>query len=125
VIIGLMLTTFGSVVLPIVGWLVGIVLICASDLVRRGHKVLAIMVFPLGMLPALQVASVPLDTSGTPSYCRDQRFLSPAPSPCDVHVVGATQWARVLQWAFILLSAVGPLVVAWVIGRDLGRSRDR
>ena len=65
--------TLGSAVLPLVGWVVGVVLLWTSDRWGAGEKVLGTLVWPLGYAGVLVVLSLPAQScfsaDGGPETC--------------------------------------------------------
>jgi hypothetical protein len=103
--------TAGSLI-PVGGWLVGLVLLWRSQLWQRSEKILATLIFPGGPALALVGASALMGLA-TSSQC-----LNPHGSPA---CAGFTQ-APVLSVALLLIALIAPVVVAIVL---LNRARSR
>jgi hypothetical protein len=103
--------TAGSLI-PVFGWLTGVVLLWSSGLWRRSEKILATLIFPGG--PALaSVGAFAIMGLATSSDC-----LTPDGSP---PCAGFTR-APVLSVALLLIALTAPVVVAIVL---LNRARRR
>jgi hypothetical protein len=103
--------TAGSLI-PVFGWLTGVVLLWYSGLWTRSEKILATLVFPGGPALALVGASALMGLA-TSSQC-----LTPDGSP---PCAGFTQ-APVLSVALLLVALTAPVVVAIVL---INRARRR
>jgi len=103
--------TAGSL-LPVFGWLIGLVLLWSSGLWRRSEKILATLIFPGGPALALVGASALIGLA-TSSQC-----LTPHGSPA----CAAFTQAPVLSVALLLIALTAPVVVAIVL---LNRARSR
>jgi uncharacterized membrane protein len=113
-IVALVLLTAGSLVLPVIGWLIGIVLVWCSAIWETRHKVLATLLCPLGFLPAFYVLF----------------FATGVEKVCDgidggiEHCVTTHQpslLTYVVAYGLLALSVVGPFVTVAVLGRRLRR----
>lgn len=102
--------TLGSAVLPLVGWVVGVVLLWTSDRWGAGEKVLGTLVWPLGYAGVLVVLGLPTQScfsaDGGPETCTGGTLPAWLGTPSIVLVVAA------------------PLVVgAWLLHRARRRGR--
>ena len=99
----------GSLVLPVVGWVVGVVLVCASPTFRRSDCVLALVAPPLGLFwPVHLLGSVGQSCGETFEIEPDGRERLIA-STCDTGW-GATEAA----WSVLLLVLVAAAVCTTV-----------
>jgi uncharacterized membrane protein len=112
-IVALVLLTAGSLVLPVVGWLVGIVLVWCSAVWETRHKVLATLLFPFGFVPAIYVLFA---TGGIEEACDTIDGVE--------HCIVTSQpstLAYVVAWTVLILSVLGPIVTTAVLGARLRR----
>lgn len=119
--------TVGSILLPVIGWLVGVVLMWSSDCWRTREKVLGTVLVPggIGVFGILGVfgffgASVEVCSSDVSVVNLDGSTspVSPATSTCD----SAGSWTDVLAPTALILFAVASIVVP-IILLHLARSR--
>lgn len=116
--------TAGSLI-PIFGWLIGVILLWSSGLWRRSEKVLATLIFPGG--PGLALFGLPVlrmwvDLSGPVCPARgvtSSGQVLPAVGAC---TSSGSALAPVLWIALVLFVLAAPLVVAIVL---LSRARSR
>ena len=100
--------TLGSVVLPLLGWIVGVVLLWTSDRWRVGEKLLGTLVWPGGYSTVLLVGTLPTQScfsvDGGPETCTGSTLPG---------------WSGV---PLLVVLVVAPLVVgAFLLRRALGR----
>lgn len=98
---------FGTFLLPLVGWVVGVVLVCLSRLWRTGEKVVAILL-PLATVVILGGVAAAGWSSG--QSAGDGSVVSPA----GVHLT----WILLVTVAFLVIPATG----LWLLWRIRGRS---
>lgn len=109
--LALFFVSIGSLVVPIAGWMLGVVLVWASGIWRTWQKVLASLLFPLGWAGTFFISDL----------------MSAGPKPCEV--VGRTttctytRWEDPLWLTFLALSVLGPVVTTWVLAVALHRHR--
>jgi hypothetical protein len=113
--VALLLTTLGSVVVPVLGWGAGMVLVWGSSAWRTWHKVLATLLFPLGTYPAFFVLTHPARVTAK-CFTDTAGSFAPCPPVQSRPVAGAFA-----AYAVLFLSAVGPFVSAVVLARALPR----
>jgi uncharacterized membrane protein len=102
----------GSLLLPIIGWLVGVVLLWASSIWTTKDKLIATLIVPGGLLFA---AFLPLSPAMTCSQIfEDGRLVE---NTCSGGL-GADLWMAV--W---IISIIGPIAVGIYLGRRLRRTR--
>jgi uncharacterized membrane protein len=119
-IVALLFVTAGSVLVPVVGWLIGIALVYTSRIWRTREKVLATVLFPLGFLPVgfmlFFTGSVQRKCFGTTVHPIGSNTATVVSERC---TGGPSALAIGLSVTVLVLSAVGPLVSAAVLGRRL------
>jgi hypothetical protein len=102
------LLLIGGIVLPFVGWVVGVVLLWASSRWRISDKVLGTLVWPGGLgalLAVLLLAAVP--TQECSAYGNGTRFHSSCSGPA------LPTWLGITIFVVLLLAAiVRPILVA-------------
>jgi hypothetical protein len=102
----------GSVLLPIIGWLVGVILLWSSSTWTTRDKLIGTLILPGGLLFA---AFLPLSPAMTCSQTFvDNRLVNDTCSGG----LGATLWTVI--WIF---SIVGPIASSIYLGRRLRRTR--
>jgi uncharacterized membrane protein len=139
--------TAGSLI-PIVGWLIGVMLLWSSGLWRRSEKILATLIFPGG--PGLVLVGAGLASSITtsetvcsgavgvgvrvfptavasggqniPSAVASSGQMIPAAEACTSSALASSALAPVLWIGLLLLVLIAPVVVAIVL---LNRARSR
>lgn len=93
------LISLGSLLLPVAGWVAGIVMVWMSEIWTRRHKVLATLVLPCGFLGSIiWVETVARATSSTAAY--------------------------VLQLVLVAVVVLAPFVTTLVLLVALGRHRE-
>lgn len=107
--------SFGGIVLPFLGWVVGAVLVCLSTLWRTGEKAVAILV-PLiaSSLSALVAFSFWSITTVTVSSGTGDEAVNPL-MPAWYDLI----WTGLSLLGFLLIPASGP----WLLWRMRGRSK--
>lgn len=113
-LVAVLLLTVGSVLLPVLGWLVGVTLLWASSRWTSREKLLGTLVLPGGLLPAAALLTVPTSScSGVSSTGPDGRTV--VSSGCDSWLPPVP-----LGLGALLVMVVAPLVVAAVLWRRAG-----
>jgi len=110
----------GGVVLPVAGWLIGVVLLWLSKCWSARDKLIATLVVPGGLLPAIYLA-----LSGvTTEVCRTRSVTSAQGARTTVSQVctgGMSTGGRVAAIAFELFLILAPIATAVYLGRRLQR----
>jgi hypothetical protein len=112
--------TVGSLI-PVVGWLVGVILLWSSGLWRRSEKLLGTLIFPGGpglalTLGALPMAMLPVQTCTTPASTISGQTIT------SQEVCTGTSLLGIVGIAILLILLIAPVVVAVVL---LKRARGR
>lgn len=129
----IVLLLIGGIVIPVLGWLIGAVLLWTSTAWRAKDKLIATLFVPGGLLTPLLLLAVPVSTGG----CLTQTAVGPVPvhspsagglsgrSTAVVHTCttgsGHGAGATVLTIAVLIITVAGPLFSAWWLTRHAGR----
>lgn len=108
------LVSFGSLLVPVVGWLVGIVLVFASSIWQRRHKAMAALLVPFGWLPAIYFVGAPVRTC----------FETTGPEGTTTTCGGGSWLTTFVGVPLLVVAIVGPLVTVFVLLRALIRHRE-
>lgn len=113
----LFLMLAGSVLLPVVGWLAGIVLACRSRRWSVRDKLIATLCPPFGLLPAIWLVLGP----GPAEFCTGGTTASGrAWEHCTGNLSGAAQAVAI---AAAIVLTIMPFVTAIYLNRRLGPPR--
>jgi uncharacterized membrane protein len=108
---------------PILGWLVGVVLLLSSPLWTARQKLLGILVWPGGLLGALGLLGLAVVTPARVSTCEVPAVVvGDAVSRCTT--TGTSGWSVALLVVACVVALVAPLVVAVHLYRAAGRASD-
>jgi hypothetical protein len=133
-ICAVILLLIGGIVVPVVGWVVGVVLLWTSPRWKTGDKVLGTLVWPGGLLaPFALLLFGGLAAGSTSGAC--QGGSAPAPVPigqaasvtstaasCTTSGVTAPWLITVIAVALLALSVAGPIFTAICLLRRAGRA---
>ena len=114
--------TAGSVLVPGVGWLVGVVLLWSSDLWRSREKWVGTLVVPGGLGLIWAAALVGVFTAGSSEFCTSPATAvgadSSPPQTCTTDDAGWTPWLVLPTFALLLLAAlIVPLALMGIARR--------
>lgn len=112
---------FGGIIVPVVGWVVGVVLVFLSPLWRRGEKIVAVVapfvVAGISILIISLLSGFESGSAGGSSSGSSGTFVAPeAVNP--LVPTGYDLWHSALVLAFVILPASG----LWLLWRLRGRS---
>lgn len=107
--------SFGGVVLPVLGWFVGVALVCASSLWKVWEKVVAIVVPFVFTAVSFLVASTFTGFSGSAS---SGTSATETPSVNNPLVPGLGEWHILILLGLLLIPASG----LWLLWRLRGRA---
>lgn len=116
-IAALVLLLAGGVVVPFVGWLVGVVLLWVSDTWSARDKLIGTLVVPGGLLPAL----VLLVFGGSDSSCLQMTDPTTGAVLQETCRGGSSTSAQTLQIALWIVLAVAPFVTTAYLARRMTR----
>ncbi len=112
----LLLLPFGGVVLPVVGWFVGVVLLWVSDAWTARDKVIGTLVIPGGLLvPGFLLAAV---GSGSGGSCHS----GPPGRPAICTGGGSPVWPAVLLGFLVLAPLVADVYLLWRLRTSRGEA---
>jgi hypothetical protein len=117
-VVALVLLPFGGVVLPVVGWFVGVVLLWVSDAWTTRDKLLGTLVVPGGLtLPVFF-----LFTAGSSAHCLESfdergRLISKTCSG------GPSDFSRIFWPSFVIAMVLATLAMTVYLARRSGRPR--
>jgi hypothetical protein len=114
----LVLLLVGGIVVPVVGWLVGVVLLWVSDAWTAREKLVGTLVVPGGLLPALALPIFATDVESC-SGGVDPRTQSVVDQTC---TGGHSAGAQALVIAVWIALAITPLLTTIFLARRLRRS---
>ena len=112
--IALVLLLIGGIVVPFVGWIVGVVLLWASSVWTLRDKLVGTILVPGGLLPAvyLMVAPVWVPSEACQVFADGTTVCTSSP----------TAVGRVLGIAILIVLAVAPILTAIHLGRRATRA---
>ena len=117
----LILLNLGGLIVPVVGWFVGVALLWASPRWTRGDKLIGTFVPPGGLAGILLVVFTGAPAAALYSAPSCQATPVPAastgPVPCSAP--GTPLWQDVLLWLVIAVLIVLPFVTTWYLARRL------
>jgi hypothetical protein len=121
-IIAVVLLLIGALIVPVVGWVVGVVLLWSSKAWTRGQKLLGTFVFPggLGAVLFLWLIPVTLFTEVCTEVSDGDLVQVPAVGSGAVSVCAASGPPAWLVIPVAVLVALGPIVVAVYLLRAAG-----
>jgi hypothetical protein len=115
-IVALILLPIGGIIVPIVGWVVGAILLWFSDAWSTKDKLIGTLLFPGGLLIPVALGLLAEESSGCGSVVSPQvqpQERTPSCPPAD----GAGLWEIVVMSALVIV----PLVVIAYLARRLMR----
>lgn len=107
----LILLPIGGVIVPLLGWIVGAILLASSNVWTSREKVIGLLVVPGGLLPALLFGLVPSRTCGETIV--DGRVISETCQGGGMFVVAA--------YAVFAVLVVGPIWTTFFLARRMNR----
>jgi uncharacterized membrane protein len=113
----LILLLVGGVVLPVIGWLVGVVLLWVSDAWNRRDKLIGTLVVPGGLLLPLALLTMATSAGGGCSTPVPTRGGSEA-APC----IGGSGGINVLSLIAMTLLLIAPLATTAYLARRMRRA---
>jgi uncharacterized membrane protein len=112
----LIMLPIGGVILPVLGWFIGIVLLWVSDAWSTRDKVIGTVLFPGGLLLPVALGVLATEASGCGTIVNPQ--LSPQPIGSDCPPADGTgAW----EVALLVMLVVVPLVTTVYLARRIGR----
>ena len=111
-----LLLTVGGLVVPLVGWLVGVVLLWMSPLWTRGDKLLGTLVWPGGPMGVLLLLTLPASSCSTTRYVGSDGSMNVVSGACEGFTVSPGIGIPV---SLLLLGA--PVLVAVLLYRRAKR----
>jgi hypothetical protein len=111
----------GGVVLPVLGWLIGVLLLWLSRCWSARDKLIATLVVPGGLLPAIYLAL--FDVSGEVCRTRTLHTQSGQTTVSQVCTGGMSTSSRIAVIALELFLIVAPIATAVYLGRRLQTRR--
>jgi hypothetical protein len=117
-VVALVLLLVGGVVVPVVGWLVGVVLLWVSDRWVTRDKLIGTLVVPGGLLPAVYLTLF----AGYSEACTSQ--VDPATGELlrETCTGGPSTVARALMLALVIALAIAPFVTTAYLARRMRRT---
>lgn len=113
--IAIVLLLIGGVVVPVVGWIAGVVLLWASSVWTFRDKLIGTFVVPGGLLPAVYFSVAPVSVRSL--QCRP---IGPQVGLC-VDTGPTVAW-RVFGLALVVVLIIAPIVTAIYLGRRAKRA---
>lgn len=121
--ITILLLLIGGFVLPLIGWIIGVVMLWTSNAWRTRDKILATLLVPGGLLSGVfAVGAIPVySMSGIETTCRpqDPNFGTGADHCVTTGGPGAGTWT--LLTIVVILTIVGPLFTTFWLTRQARR----
>jgi uncharacterized membrane protein len=114
-IAALVLLPVGGIVIPVIGWFVGVALLWSSDHWSVRSKVLGTLVVPGGLALPLSLAM----STGFTEYCSTPPAPVGGASPASVCTGGPPGWLEVLGPVALVLLLVAPLATVIYLGLQL------
>ncbi|HEX9717275.1 MAG TPA: hypothetical protein VGA93_04960 [Actinomycetota bacterium] len=122
--IAVVLLLIGGIVVPVIGWIVGVVLLWASSVWTVRDKLIGTLVVPGGLLPALYFTVAPVWV--TREVCRGVPVQAGpghvGPGGAIVCTASPTATGRVLGIAILVVLAVAPVLTAIYLARRAKRA---
>lgn len=107
----------GGVILPLIGWFIGVVLLWSSHVWTRRDKTIGTLVVPGGLALPLLLAALAVTASG------DACVTEPGPGGTLVEVCDPTTGATVIGSAILVLSTLAPILTSFHLARRMRRPR--
>jgi uncharacterized membrane protein len=117
-IAALVLLLVGGIVLPVVGWLVGVVLLWVSDIWTTRDKLVGTLAVPGGLLPAVYLSMGAVVYGETCTSVQDPRTGAILEESC---TGGPSDVVQVLMIGLFVVLLVGPFVTTAYLARRMGR----
>jgi uncharacterized membrane protein len=114
-IAALVLLPVGGIVIPVIGWFVGVALLWSSEHWSVRSKVLGTLVVPGGLALPLSLAM----STGFTEYCSTPPAPVGGASPASVCTGGPPGWLEVLGPVALVLLLVAPLATVIYLGLQL------
>ncbi len=103
----------GGVVLPVVGWFIGLALLLSSPSWTRADKALGAMVVPGGLLPAFAAFVIPVTTGAGCSDVTVTNVREGTTRTIEAACAGdPSSLARVWPWLLLAFLVVGPIATS-------------
>ena len=105
-----MLLPIGGVVIPVLGWVVGAILLIASGVWTSREKAIGMLLFPGGLLPAVLLALLP------------GRVCSAVETGGVVTETCEGGMSPVLAWGLLVVLVAVPIWTVWFLASRMRRS---
>jgi HAAS domain-containing protein len=116
----LILLPVGGIVIPVVGWFVGLALLWSSDLWSTRSKLIGTLVVPGGLALPLSLGLL----TGSTEYCSTPPTQVGGGGAASVCAGGPPAWWEVLGPVVFVLLLLAPLATVIYLGRQLRRRPD-
>jgi uncharacterized membrane protein len=113
----LVLLPIGGVILPVLGWFIGIVLLWISDAWSTRDKLVGTLLFPGGLLLPVALGVLASESSGCGTVVTPQ--LSPQPNSTDCPPADGT---GIWEVALVVMLVLVPLLTTIYLARRMGRT---
>jgi hypothetical protein len=120
-VLALVLLLVGGVILPVVGWFVGVVLLWVSTVWSTRDKLIGTLVFPGGLLPAFAVGFLAGDAESCGGEI-DPRTGAVLSETC---TGGTSTGGQVVAIAVFVVLLVGPILTTAYLARRMKRQGQR